>query len=86
MMFYAKSFVTVNSLADRFFLVYTVPWQYRNVFAGTIAIGWQGYLSWLNRTDESRSNAEQRKEKKEQQAAQSTKSKPANNSKKGQKA
>lgn len=31
-----------------------VPWQYRSVFAGVIAIGWQTYLSWLNRTDENR--------------------------------
>lgn len=31
-----------------------VPWQYRNVFAGVIAIGWQGYLSWLNRREERR--------------------------------
>lgn len=26
--------------------------QYRNVFAGVIAIGWQTYLSWLNKTAE----------------------------------
>ena len=31
-----------------------IPWQYRNVFAGIIAIGWQTYLSWLNRREESR--------------------------------
>ena len=29
-----------------------IPWQYRNVFAGFIAIGWQTYLSWLNRNEE----------------------------------
>lgn len=26
--------------------------QYRSVFAGTIAVGWQTYLSWLNRQAE----------------------------------
>lgn len=31
-----------------------IPWQYRNVFAGVIAIGWQTYLSWLNRNEENR--------------------------------
>lgn len=31
-----------------------VPWQYRNVFAGVIAIGWQTYLSWLNKNEEAR--------------------------------
>ena len=31
-----------------------VPWQHRNVFAGVIAIGWQTYLSWLNRREERR--------------------------------
>ena len=31
-----------------------VPWQYRNVFAGVIAVGWQTYLSWLNRREEQR--------------------------------
>lgn len=25
-----------------------VPPQFRNVFAGVIAVGWQTYLSWLN--------------------------------------
>ena len=25
-----------------------VPAQFRNVFAGVIAVGWQTYLSWLN--------------------------------------
>ena len=31
-----------------------IPWQYRNIFAGVIAIGWQTYLSWLNRREENR--------------------------------
>lgn len=31
-----------------------VPWQYRNVFAGCIAVFWQTYLSWLNRKEERR--------------------------------
>ena len=31
-----------------------VPWQYRNVFAGVIAVFWQTYLSWLNRREERR--------------------------------
>jgi protein Mpv17 len=31
-----------------------VPWQYRNVFAGVIAVFWQTYLSWLNRKEERR--------------------------------
>ena len=31
-----------------------VPWQYRNVFAGGIAVFWQTYLSWLNRKEEKR--------------------------------
>lgn len=25
-----------------------VPPQFRNVFSGVIAVGWQTYLSWLN--------------------------------------
>lgn len=25
-----------------------VPAQFRNVFSGCIAVGWQTYLSWLN--------------------------------------
>lgn len=25
-----------------------VPAQFRNVFSGVIAVGWQTYLSWLN--------------------------------------
>nr|OQO15907.1 hypothetical protein B0A51_16858 [Rachicladosporium sp. CCFEE 5018] len=29
-----------------------VPPQYRNVFAGGIAVGWQTYLSWLNKNAE----------------------------------
>ena len=31
-----------------------VPWQHRNIFAGVIAIGWQTYLTWLNRQEETR--------------------------------
>lgn len=27
-----------------------VPAEFRNVFAGVIAVGWQTYLSWLNQT------------------------------------
>lgn len=42
-----------------------VPWQYRNVFAGVIAIGWQGYLSWLNRREERREGAEHEREREE---------------------
>jgi protein Mpv17 len=29
-----------------------IPPQYRNIFAGVIAIGWQTYLSWLNKSAE----------------------------------
>lgn len=29
-----------------------VPIEYRSVFAGIIAVGWQTYLSWLNRMAE----------------------------------
>lgn len=29
-----------------------VPIEYRSVFAGVIAVGWQTYLSWLNRLAE----------------------------------
>lgn len=50
-----------------------VPWQYRNVFAGVIAIGWQGYLSWLNRREERREGVvhemeERERERKEREA------------------
>lgn len=31
-----------------------IPWQYRNVFAGLIAINWQAYLTWLNKNEETR--------------------------------
>lgn len=30
------------------FMVVYVPPQFRNVFSGCIAVGWQTYLSWLN--------------------------------------
>jgi protein Mpv17 len=30
------------------FMFWTVPVQYRNIFGGSIAIGWQAYLSLLN--------------------------------------
>ena len=39
-----------------------VPWQYRNVFAGVVAIGWQSYLSWLNRREEGKQVLEARQE------------------------
>jgi len=42
-----------------------IPWQYRNVFAGVIAIGWQTYLSWLNRNEERREVSEHALEGKE---------------------
>lgn len=29
-----------------------IPIEYRSVFAGVIAVGWQTYLSWLNRVAE----------------------------------
>lgn len=29
-----------------------VPIEYRSIFAGAIAVGWQTYLSWLNRLAE----------------------------------
>lgn len=29
-----------------------IPIEYRSVFAGAIAVGWQTYLSWLNRLAE----------------------------------
>jgi hypothetical protein len=29
-------------------MFWTVPVQYRNIFGGSIAIGWQAYLSLLN--------------------------------------
>lgn len=29
-----------------------IPIEYRSVFAGTFALGWQAYLSWLNRLAE----------------------------------
>lgn len=29
-----------------------IPIEYRSVFAGAIAVGWQAYLSWLNRLAE----------------------------------
>lgn len=45
-----------------------VPWQYRNVFAGVIAIGWQSYLSWLNRREENREVKEHDGERKEEVA------------------
>ncbi|KAF2724350.1 Mpv17/PMP22 family protein [Polychaeton citri CBS 116435] len=31
-----------------------IPEQYRNIFAGVIAIGWQTYLSWVNQRAEER--------------------------------
>ncbi|KAK5168722.1 uncharacterized protein LTR77_006031 [Saxophila tyrrhenica] len=31
-----------------------IPWQYRNVFAGVVAIGWQSYLGWVNKREENR--------------------------------
>ncbi len=43
-----------------------IPWQYRNVFAGVIAIGWQTYLSWLNRKDEARQTLEHTKGREEE--------------------
>ena len=63
-----------------------VPWQYRNVFAGIIAIGWQTYLSWLHRTDESRQQTKHSKEEKEQKSANSSKSKQPKEQPQGQKA
>ena len=46
-----------------------VPLRYRNVFTGVIAIGWQTYLSWLNREDENRQQEVHSKAKKEEQSA-----------------
>ena len=45
-----------------------VPWQYRNVFAGVIAIGWQGYLSWLNKREEGRLLVEEEAREREERA------------------
>ena len=36
-----------------------VPPQNRNVFAGVVAIGWQTYLSWLNRAAEAELKAKE---------------------------
>jgi protein Mpv17 len=36
-----------------FSFTYVLP-QYRNVFAGVIAVGWQTYLSWLNKNAEAK--------------------------------
>lgn len=33
-----------------------IPLEYRSVFAGVIAIGWQTYLSYLNRLAELRAS------------------------------
>lgn len=44
-----------------------VPWQYRNIFAGVIAIGWQTYLSWLNKREEGREVAEAKVEQKKEE-------------------
>lgn len=63
-----------------------VPWQYRNVFAGIIAIGWQTYLSWLNRTDENRQQTTRSKEEKEQKSANASKSRQSKERPQGQKA
>lgn len=35
-----------------------VPIEYRSIFAGTIAVGWQTYLSWLNRLAEEQEHGE----------------------------
>lgn len=35
-----------------------VPIEYRSIFAGTIAVGWQTYLSWLNRLAEEEEQGE----------------------------
>jgi protein Mpv17 len=43
-----------------------IPWQYRNVFAGVIAIGWQSYLTWLNRKEEIRVGLVHEEERKEE--------------------
>lgn len=48
------------------FVFSVVPWQYRNVFSGVVAIGWQTYLCWLNREDERRVEAFKRKEGQEE--------------------
>ncbi|KAI4148908.1 MAG: hypothetical protein LQ340_004881 [Diploschistes diacapsis] len=32
--------------------LWAVPLEFRAVFAGVVAVGWQGYLSWLNRRAE----------------------------------
>jgi len=44
------------------FVFSVVPWQYRNVFSGVVAIGWQTYLCWLNREDERRVEAVKKEE------------------------
>ena len=36
-----------------FNFTYIMP-QYRALFAGIVAVGWQGYLSWLNHNEEKR--------------------------------
>jgi len=38
-------------IVTAFSFTFILP-QYRNVFAGVIAIGWQTYLSWLNKSAE----------------------------------
>ncbi len=57
-----------------------IPWQYRNVFAGVIAIGWQTYLSWLNRREENRVHVEHAVEEKKEVEA--TEKKPKKRRKK----
>lgn len=40
-----------------FSFTFVLP-QYRNIFAGVIAVGWQTYLSWLNKSAEAMRRAE----------------------------
>jgi len=42
-------------IVTAFSFTFILP-QYRNVFAGVIAIGWQTYLSWLNKNAEAMEN------------------------------
>lgn len=35
-----------------------VPIEYRSIFAGLVAVGWQTYLSWLNRLAEQEEDRE----------------------------
>jgi protein Mpv17 len=42
-------------IVTAFSFTFILP-QYRNVFAGVIAIGWQTYLSWLNKSAEAMEN------------------------------